>query len=323
VSASGLGPPVTPGRSAAWGRTAPALAVTAAVLVLLLRHRGVLDAGARSVARADPAWLGVGAVAVALLWAAGTVSQLGAIPAPVPLPRLLLVQVAATFANHLLPAGAGGMAVIARFLRRQRLSRAAAIGAIALNRLAGIIAHTALLVVVLCASPDPLRAALPDGRSPHTLPLALWMLGCVLVVLAVPAVRRRARARWAAVRPELRGQLAVLRSPARAVQLWGGSLAVPMLHCLTLYAVNRSLGGEVPALSLALAYLVASAVTSVLPSPGGFGALDVALVAGLVAAGADTPAAVATVLAYRLLTVWIPLLPGGCVLAVLLRRRVL
>jgi len=66
-----------------------------------------------------------------------------------------------------------------------------------------------------------------------------------------------------------------------------------------------------------------SSVSALVPSPGGFGALDVALVAGLVAVGTPSATALATVLAYRLLTVWLPLVPGACVLAVLLRRRVI
>jgi uncharacterized protein (TIRG00374 family) len=87
--------------------------------------------------------------------------------------------------------------------------------------------------------------------------------------------------------------------------------------------VLRSLGGTVPVLEVSVAYLIASSVSALLPSPGGFGALDIALVAALVAVGAPAAAALATVLAYRLLTVWLPLLPGACVLAVLLHRKMI
>ena len=55
------------------------------------------------------------------------------------------MQVAATFANHVLPGGSGGLAVNVRFLRRYGLSRADAVGAVALNMLAGMVTHTALL----------------------------------------------------------------------------------------------------------------------------------------------------------------------------------
>jgi hypothetical protein len=51
--------------------------------------------------------------------------------------------------------------------------------------------------------------------------------------------------------------------------------------------------------------------------------LDVALVAGLAAAGASSPLAVGAVLGYRMITVWVPLVPAACMFAVLLRRRII
>jgi uncharacterized membrane protein YbhN (UPF0104 family) len=316
--------------------------LAAVVAVLLVRQRAMLDAGTDSLAGADAAWLALAGAGTVLLWTAGTVSQLGSIPARVPVLRLFAVQVAATFANHLLPAGSGGMAVNLRFLHRHGLSRGTAVSAVALNLLAGLVTHTVLLVTAVLLAPGPLAAAIsrggghpgaPGGLGPH----GAWVAaaaGLLLAALAVWAARRSAgppRGWWARtvrrltarVLADVAGLAVVLRSPVRAAQLWLGSLAVPVLHCLTLYAVLRSLGGTVPLVPLSMAYLVASAVAAVLPSPGGFGALDVALVGGLVAVGAPAAGALATVLTYRLLTVWLPLLPGACVLAVLVRRRVI
>ena len=75
------------------------------------------------------------------------------------------MQVAATFANHVLPGGSGGLAVNVRFLRRYGLSRGDAVGAVALNMLAGRVTHTALLLVALVAAPDVLTAALGHGGA--------------------------------------------------------------------------------------------------------------------------------------------------------------
>jgi uncharacterized membrane protein YbhN (UPF0104 family) len=299
-----------------------------ALIVLLVRHRTMLDSGSDSVARADLAWIAPAAAGTLLLWTAGTVSQLGSVTPRLPLFRLFAVQIAATFANHVLPGGSGGLAVNVRFLRRHGLSRADAVGAVALNMLAGAVTHTALLVGALVAAPDALTAALGPGGPerlaghPRSLAPALLVAVPVAVVLAW-AGRRWGRRVVRNVRAQLTVLATVVRNPRRAVQLWLGSFAVPVLHCLTLYAVLLSLGGGVPFLPVALAYLVASSVSAVVPSPGGFGALDVALVAGLVAVGTPSATALATVLAYRLLTVWVPLVPGACVLAVLVRRRVI
>lgn len=305
-----------------WGtvaRSGAAVLVAAAVVVLMIRERALLAAGSDSVTRADLLWLAPAAAGTVLLWTAGTVSQLGSIPARVPVLRLFAVQVAGTFVNHVLPAGAGGMAVNVRFQSRQGIPRAAAAGAVALNVAAGTVTHTALLIIAVLLAPASLTAAVTLGTP---LVGGLLVLGAVLVVVAAVWWTRRTR-----FMAHLTGQLAVLvavlRTPARAAQLWLGSTAVPVLHCLIVYAVLRSLGGTVPVLEVSVAYLIASSVSALLPSPGGFGALDIALVAALVAVGAPAATALATVLAYRLLTVWVPLLPGACVLAVLLHRRVI
>jgi uncharacterized membrane protein YbhN (UPF0104 family) len=298
----------------------------------------VLEAGSDSVARADLLWLASAAAGTVLLWTAGTVSQLGSIPARVPVLQLFAVQFAGTFANHVLPGGAGGVAVNVRFLSRHGVPRAAAAGAVALNIAAGALTHTGLLVVAVLLAPASLTVAFAQGgpllsgltahlRGTGPLIAAVAVLFAIMAVWWTHRIVPSARGRWtravAQVTEQLGVLLAVLRTPTRAAQLWLGSIAVPVLHCLVLYAVLRSLGGTVPVLEVSVAYLIASSVSSLLPSPGGFGALDVALVAALVAVGAPTAAALATVLAYRLLTVWVPFLPGACVLAVLLHRKVI
>ncbi|MER7188349.1 lysylphosphatidylglycerol synthase domain-containing protein, partial [Streptomyces hyaluromycini] len=62
---------------------------------------------------------------------------------------------------------------------------------------------------------------------------------------------------------------------------------------------------------------------ALLPTPGGLGSLDAALALALTASGTPAAAAASAVLGYRLLTVWLPLLPGLLVLGVLIRRRAL
>jgi uncharacterized membrane protein YbhN (UPF0104 family) len=294
-------------------RPALAVAVAVAVAVVLFRERARLESGTDGLAHADRRWLVAAVAGTVLMWWAGTVSQLGSIPARVPVLRLFAVQLGGLFANHVLPAGAGGMTVNVRFLRRIGLSRSAAAGSVGLNLLAGLVCHTALLAAALALAPHSL-AAYPRTDPPD------WAL--VVLAGAVPPLALLAwlyRARW---RPAVQ-QLGAVRTPVRATQLWLGSIAVPVLHCLVLYAVLHAVGGTAGVLPVAVAYLLASSASALLPSPGGFGSLDVALVAALVAVGEPAALALAAVLAYRLITVWIPLLPGACVLAVLIRRRVI
>jgi glycosyltransferase 2 family protein len=103
---------------------------------------------------------------------------------------------------------------------------------------------------------------------------------------------------------------AVLRRPAKAAQLLGGSAGVTLAYALCLASCLAAFGGHLPLASTVAVYLAGAAVASISPTPGGLGAMEAALVAGLTAVGAPTGPAVAGVLAFRLLTFWLPILPG-------------
>nr|WP_244951807.1 lysylphosphatidylglycerol synthase domain-containing protein [Streptomyces spinoverrucosus] len=109
----------------------------------------------------------------------------------------------------------------------------------------------------------------------------------------------------------------------RAAALWGGSLAFASLHAAVVMATTQALDLPLPPARVALAYLAASSAAVLLPTPGGLGSLDAALAFALTLAGAPGGAAASVVLGYRLLTVWLPLVPGLVTLGVLVRRAVL
>jgi undecaprenyl-diphosphatase len=67
-------------------------------------------------------------------------------------------------------------------------------------------------------------------------------------------------------------------------------------------------------------YLGASVIAAAAPTPGGLGAMEAALVAGLTGVGMEPSIAVAAVLSYRLLTYWLPVLPGWLCFHYLERR---
>jgi uncharacterized protein (TIRG00374 family) len=336
--ARGTGPVARSVTGSSMTRLVLAGAIAAAVVVLGVTHWTMVDAGGDSLARADRDWLVLAALATAAIWIAGSVAQLGSMPVRLPLGRVLAVQVAASFANHVLPAGAGGMGVNIRFLRRHGLGSGAAVGSVGLNSLAGMAAHVLLLLAAVVISPSVARSVdVPDWlRSVTTTtgrPLwwGLLALGAVLLIALLVASRARRRRRPATdgeaaggrLRRELAALWAVVRDPYRAAALWLGSLSAPLLHAIILFAVLRSLGVAVTVGTAVVVYVVVSSLSAVVPSPGGVGALDVTLLAGLAAVGVSSAVAIGAVVGYRLITVWVPLLPSAVVLAVLLRRRII
>ncbi|MER6028903.1 lysylphosphatidylglycerol synthase domain-containing protein [Streptomyces sp. NPDC001851] len=285
-------------------------------LYLVRRHWPVLEDGAWRLAGADRGWLLAGAAAAVGTWAASALAQQGAVVRRLPRRRLLAAQFAASAAGHLLPAGLGAGAVNLRFLMRCGLPAGRSVGALVVKATAGAAVRLALIAVLTPACPGLLR--LPP-LSPVTLTVAAGGLALLAVLPASPWWGRCRRALSAAL-TDIR---ALHVSPVRAVALWGGSLAFAALHCLVLIAVTRAVALPLPPLQVALLYLAASSAAALLPTPGGLGSLDAALALALTVSGAPTVAAASAVLGYRLLTVWVPLLPGLVVLGVLVRRKAL
>ncbi|GAA3192430.1 lysylphosphatidylglycerol synthase transmembrane domain-containing protein [Actinocorallia longicatena] len=300
--------------------------VAAAVVVIAVMNRDAVATGAESLIHSDREWLVAALVASLFLLVVGTITQLGSMPVTPPAARVFAVQVAASFANHLLPAGAGGIAVNLRFLRRHGLSKAMAVGSIGLNSLAGLITHLLLLVVALAAVPSAVVKF--ESFSRHLNPVSIGAIAAVTCALvAVLAWTGVKRGWWRTLRSRLARDFAplgaVLRHPIRAAALWLGSATVPVIHGVILFALLRGLGVLVAAVSVVAVYVVVSSLCAVVPSPGGIGGLDVALVAALPAIGVPSSAALAAVLGYRLLTVWLPFAPGAAVLAFLAHRKVI
>jgi uncharacterized protein (TIRG00374 family) len=308
-----------------------ALAVAAAVVVLAVTHWSAVVAGGDSLAGSDKEWLVPAGLAAVAVWVAGAVTQMGSMPMRAPIGRLLTVQVAASFANNVSPAGSGGIGVNIRFLRRYGLSSGAAGGAVGLNSLAGLVTHLLLLLAAVAISPAVARSIhVPvSWRSVATSAayqvgwILLLVAGVLAVVLARAPWRRRLGGYIVRFLHEVRGLGTVLRHPGRAAALWLGSLSTPLLHGLILFAVLRSLGASTTVGTAVVVYLVVSSLSALVPSPGGLGALDVTLLAGLEAVGISSSVAFGAVLGYRLITVWLPLLPGAVALAVLVRRRII
>ncbi|MFE2042356.1 YbhN family protein [Streptomyces sp. NPDC059477] len=296
--------------------TGLSLVVVAVAVWVAWRHWPTLERGAVRLAVADQGWLLVGASATVATWMCSALAQQGAVPQSLPTGRLVATQFAASAANHVLPAGLGAGAVNLRFLMRCGLPVTRSATALAVKATAGGVGRGALIAVLAPVCPGLLRL-------PHIPRVAVAVvLGVAALVAAVPFTPLGARCRrvLAAVAADIR---AVHARPQRAAALWGGSLAFVALHALVLIAVTRAVELPLPPERVALLYLAASSAAALLPTPGGLGSLDAALIFALTLGGAPGALAASAVLGYRLLTVWLPLIPGLVTLGVLVRRKAL
>lgn len=265
-----------------------------------------------AVGKARWGWLLAVAAAAAFTYLMAAVALMAASPTRLALGRTWAVQVAAAFTNRLAPAGLGGMRTNLHYLQAAGTDGASAATAVALNSAAGFLVHAAGMVVIL-----PLLGAAGGAQRLPSAPELPDLWPVVLPALAVLVATGVARwGRWLRKRlaPGLRAAAANIRGlsrePRRAMALLAGSAGVTAGYALALMAAVDAFGGGVPAIEVVAVYLGGSALAAVSPTPGGLGATEAALVAGLTGVGAAPGPAVAAVLVYRLITYWAPVLPG-------------
>ena len=234
--------------------------------------------------------------------------------------RTLLAQLAGSFVTLVTPAAVGGAALNIRYLQRRKVPAPVAAASVGVSQLAAIVLHILLLVVSIAVAG---AAAKEPFRPPPTWSyfVLAGLVVAALGVLAVPAGRRLLRAR---VQPML-GQvlprlLEVAQQPRKLAEGIGGALLLSVAYILCLAACVQAFHGSAAIASIAVVYLTGSALGSIIPTPGGIGAVEAALTAGLVAAGLHGTEAASAVLLFRLLTFWLPVPFGYAALNYLERK---
>ena len=271
--------------------------------------------------QASPLWILVALGLSALTYVAAGLSLSGFVTERLNFIRTMLAQLAGSFVTLVTPAAVGGAALNVRYLQRNRVPAAVAAASVGVVQVVAFVLHITLLVVFV---------AITGARS-HSLRPPTWvyfviagLVVAALVVAAVPRGRRLLRARLAPalgqVWPRL---LEVLQQPRKLAEGIGGALMLTACYILCLDACVRAFGGSLAITSAAVVYLTGSALGSVVPTPGGLGAVEAALAAGLTATGMPAATAVSAVLLFRLLTFWLPVPAGWAAFAYLRRRQAL
>jgi uncharacterized membrane protein YbhN (UPF0104 family) len=285
-------------------RTLVTLVASVAAVYLLAGELAQASFG-RLLASADWRW-GVVALALsALTYVGATLSVSGFVAERLGFTRTLLVQLASSFVTLVTPAAVGGVALNVRFLQRRKIPAPVAVASIAVSQVVALALHILLLATfgAIAGTGD---------KSPIRPPTWSYfvVVGLVLaagVVLAFPAGRRLVRARvsptFGQVLPRL---VEVAQDPRKLIEGVGGALLLSLAYIACLAVCVAAFGGSVPIAKIGVVYLTGSALGSIIPTPGGLGAVEAALTAGLTAAGVPGGIAVSAVLLFRLLTFWLP-----------------
>jgi uncharacterized membrane protein YbhN (UPF0104 family) len=238
------------------------------------------------------------------------------------LARTFLAQIAGSFVTLVTPAAVGGVALNIRYLRKANVSPADAGSSVGVSQVIAFSLHMILLVIFAALAHNAGKNSL---RPPGWVWIALAALvAVVLIVAAIPAGRRLLRSRLApALSQVIPRLLDIAQRPAKLAVGIGGALLLTVAYILCLETSVLAFGGSVALASVAVVYLTGSAIGSAVPTPGGVGAVEAALSAGLTAAGMPGAKAIGAVLLFRLATFWLPVPIGWAAMNYLQRHDAL
>jgi glycosyltransferase 2 family protein len=292
-------------------RTLLILIASSLAFYTLLPQLANLDDTVDAFREANWWWVGALLLASAVTYAWAAVGLAGSVPARVPYFPALRSRVASSFTTLVGPANAGGLALIVRFLERSGIPAGEASAGVAVNTLAAVVVHVTLMVgfFLWTGRSDLGGFSLPDTKLVLiVLGILVALVGGALLVrpvrqrILVPAMRSIATAVTQVGR--------VFRSPVKVAALFGGSAAMSLTYVVAVLAAVQTFGGGLTFPQVGAAYLGAITIATFAPTPGGLGAVESAMIAALTGFGLNGGVAVSAVLAFRLATFWLPILPG-------------
>jgi undecaprenyl-diphosphatase len=290
-------------------RTILTVVAIGAAFYFLIPQLAQLDLG--DIAGANWAWFPVIIVFSVITYVGAAWALMGSVPDHLRFVPTIYAQVASSFLNRITPAKVGGMAANVRYLQKRGIDTPVAVTGVGISNVGGVIVHMSLLLIFLVAtgSNAGLPIDLPSGQAVLVgLATVLVLAG---VVMLFPWGRRVfLRGVWPIIRKAGEGIGQIGRDPLKLLLVFGGSFVTTTAYIFALWYSIEAFGGGIGFVTVATVYLAGSAVAQAAPTPGGIGAAEAVLIAGLTAFGLASAVAVPAVFLYRIATFWLPIIPG-------------
>lgn len=296
------------------------LLIAVLLLFALLLPRFVsVEESIATLRNADSAYVWLSVLACASTFLSAALVYVCIALRPLKYGSTLLVQVASGFTNRLMPLGTGIIALNVDYLMKKKHSPAQAGALVALNNILGFLGMLVLIIAAVLLSPQPVK----DSFALHLHVSSAWLLVMAAILLA--GIILLATVGGKLLKQVKTAVIMVLQQtakrPGRLLMALGASMAITAGYVGTLYALGLGLNAHLTMIQALFVLTFGVISASVTPTPGGIGGAEVGLIAALVAVGVTSHQAVAVAITYRLITYWLPIVPGIICFQIALRKR--
>jgi uncharacterized protein (TIRG00374 family) len=219
------------------------------------------------------------------------------------------VEMASLFVSKLLPSVVGSISLNAYYFVKQKHTPSQAATVIAMNSLTSGVAYLTLIIIGMSVSTLSLEGVAEAFSVPQNLWLffGILLFGVLSLLHKSKALQKRLESLW--------------NDTKKNIQFYKNRPTAPLLGLIynfagsstslfALYASAHSINVDLTFAGALLAYTFGNIAAALVPTPGGLGATEAGIYSGLVMVGIPGPEAIIITSIYRVITYWLPILPG-------------
>ena len=221
----------------------------------------------------------------------------------------LQVQIASAFISKLLPMSIGSLTVNTFYLTTVSKDVAKAASTMTLNAVTSSTAFFLIIIFALIRSRGDLanQAVQHNIQWGQVFALFVGITLIIFFVLRIHKIRTRLVKTWNG----LWGNFKHYKDQPGKVAYGVVFNAIGSLTGIaTLYLCAQAVNLDITFSQAILSYTMGNIIGSLVPTPGGLGGAEAGLYAGLVFFGYDPSLCLTAVLIYRLISYWLPIIPG-------------
>jgi uncharacterized protein (TIRG00374 family) len=220
----------------------------------------------------------------------------------------LRVEAATLFANKLVPNGVGTISLNAFYLVKKNHTPSQATSILTMNTITSFVAYMSLIIFALVSSPlDLSLLSTADIPINAILFLLLLLFGACYTIYRATSLKDKIQKAWV----DIRGNLISYKQRPKSVVIGlfcnglGSSISI-----IAIMLSAKAIGIDLSFANALVAYTFGNIAAALVPTPGGIGSAEAGIYSGLVLVGINGTEAMTITLLYRLISYWIPILPG-------------
>lgn len=234
--------------------------------------------------------------------------------------NLFTVQVANGFINRVLPSGSGALGTGVLFLKKSGHSTASAVSLTIVNNAIGFISFIITVAVLGLFEDGVIKNPLVSSWRVALLS-AVFIAFAILIIFATNNIYKKKIIRF--YKDSLAVLITLIKRPAFTALALLSNFGITALYIIVLAICIYAIGYTYPISQIAYVFAVGITAVSISPTPNGLGVAELAISVALQSIGLSPEESFIVALSYRVVTYWIPILPGYIAYQYIIKKNII